>query len=182
MISNRSEVLVLDLEATCWDTPEARENNVSEIIEIGVCVLDMKSGNISRPKGILVKPTASKVSEFCTRLTTITPDLLDKEGVTLRRAVDELIDAYGSPNRIIAAYGAYDGRFLKESCVKEGIRNPLSREYLNVSMLSSMKFKTGRKLGLAKSLQLAGLPFEGTHHRGVDDAVMTAKLLYSILN
>jgi inhibitor of KinA sporulation pathway (predicted exonuclease) len=34
---------------------------------------------------------------------------------------------------------------------------------------------------MAQALQLAGLPLEGTHHRGIDDARNIAKLLPYIL-
>ena len=40
------EVVVIDLEATCWDTPAEKAINTSEIIEIGVCLLNSHTGEI----------------------------------------------------------------------------------------------------------------------------------------
>ena len=41
--------------------------------------------------------------------------------------------------------------------------------------------KIQERYGMAKALQLVGLPLEGTHHRGIDDARNIAKLLPYIL-
>lgn len=47
--------IIIDLEATCWDGPvPAGQKN--EIIEIGICMLDPTTGNITKNQGILVKP------------------------------------------------------------------------------------------------------------------------------
>ena len=96
---NLNKIIVIDVEATCWDSkPPSGER--SEIIEIGICVLDcternkalraFKSGvgfdidvEIPRPvrekrRSILVIPKYSNVSEFCTSLTTTTQELLVK--------------------------------------------------------------------------------------------------------
>lgn len=61
-------ILVIDLEATCWEGRQPKDQ-VSEIIEIGICVLDTQDGSISKNKGILIKPEKSSVSPFCTQLT-----------------------------------------------------------------------------------------------------------------
>ena len=67
---------IIDLEATCWKGP-VPEGQVNEIIEIGICQLDVNTGEISKNKGILIQPQRSEVSPFCTELTTITQELLD---------------------------------------------------------------------------------------------------------
>lgn len=38
-----------------------------------------------------------------------------------------------------------------------------------------------KKLGMARALEIAGLPLDGTHHRGIDDARNMAKLMPYIL-
>ncbi|WP_241613214.1 hypothetical protein [Rhizobium sp. SSA_523] len=40
-------ILIIDLEATCWDSRPPRGQE-SEIIEIGVCIMDAKTGTISQ--------------------------------------------------------------------------------------------------------------------------------------
>ena len=76
-----NKIIIIDLEATCWEGIPP-QGEVSEIIEIGICLLDTLTGEISDNRGILVKPTHSKISPFCTQLTTITPELVAREGVS----------------------------------------------------------------------------------------------------
>lgn len=92
------QILVVDLEATCWDTPTPPPGQKSEIIEIGWALVDLRSDPPStiRDGTILVKPVKSEVSAFCTELTTITSELLEAEGVTIREAFKRLISDVGS--------------------------------------------------------------------------------------
>ncbi|HMO63395.1 MAG TPA: exonuclease domain-containing protein [Ferruginibacter sp.] len=69
MAKKLDKIVIVDIEATCWEkeTPAGME---SDIIEIGVCLLDVQTGEISANKGIIVKPERSILSDFCTNLTT----------------------------------------------------------------------------------------------------------------
>jgi hypothetical protein len=86
---SESSILVVDLEATCWETNHDRPpGEVDEIIEIGWALVDLtQSPPLTIQDGtVLVKPTRSNVSKFCTELTTITAELLESEGVSLQEA------------------------------------------------------------------------------------------------
>ena len=89
------KIIIIDLEATCWQStvPQGQEN---EIIEIGLAVLDAETGEITKNQGILIKPQRSRVSPFCTELTTITQELLDENGVLFEEAINQLIDEYNT--------------------------------------------------------------------------------------
>jgi len=99
-----SPLLVVDLEATCWNThtraPPPGQRH--EIIEIGWALLDTKvePPTITRAGTYLVKPVRSTVSDFCTGLTTITPELLEAEGMTLKEAYERLIGEVDSPKYV----------------------------------------------------------------------------------
>lgn len=69
-------IVIIDLEATCWNDRPPRGQQ-SEIIEIGVCLMDAKTGAVLQNEGILVKPRFSTVSPFCTELTSITQHMLE---------------------------------------------------------------------------------------------------------
>ena len=81
-----NKIIIIDLEATCWEGIPPK-GEVNEIIEIGICQLDTLTGEISDNRGILVKPTHSKISPFCTQLTTLTPELVAREGVSFEEAL-----------------------------------------------------------------------------------------------
>ncbi|MDQ8012116.1 MAG: 3'-5' exonuclease [Flavobacterium nitrogenifigens] len=171
------KILIIDLEATCWQgaVPSGQQN---EIIEIGLAVLDTETGEISKNKGILIKPQRSNVSPFCTELTTITQDLLDKNGVSFEEAVDLLIDEYNPDLYTWASYGQYDLNMLKKQCKSFGIPYPMGEEHINVKEHFAEKFGLVKPTGMNGALALLNIPLEGTHHRGIDDAKNIAKILH----
>ncbi|CAL2102499.1 Inhibitor of the KinA pathway to sporulation, predicted exonuclease [Tenacibaculum sp. 190130A14a] len=174
---NKNKIIVIDIEATCWDG-KIPPGQVSEIIEFGICVLDTESGEIEKNKGILVKPERSEVSSFCTELTTITQDLLDKEGVSFEEACNQLRKTYNSKEYVWASYGLYDLKMIKNQCNIRNIEYPLSQEHINVKELFREVKGMSRKVGMKGALAILNIPLEGTHHRGVDDAKNIAKVLH----
>ncbi len=170
------KILVVDVEATCWEgkNPDGMEN---EIIEIGVCLLDVKSGEITNNIGILVKPENSVISPFCTNLTTITQKMIDEEGISFKEACNVLRNEYKSQSRAWASFGAYDFNQFQRQCASTGLPNPFNSSHINVKTLFALKKKLVHEQGMAGALAILGIPLEGTHHRGVDDAKNIAKIL-----
>jgi len=175
------KIIIIDLEATCWKGP-VPPGQVNEIIEIGICVLDTKTGIISNNEGILIKPVRSTVSPFCTELTTITQELLDQEGVSFEQACNELRIQYNSYQYTWASYGAYDLNMLKQQCKFRGLDYPMGENHINVKTLFTEVKSLKRKVGMKGALGILEIPLEGTHHRGVDDANNIAKILDWCLN
>lgn len=175
------KIVVVDLEATCWKgyPPKGQTN---QIIEVGVCLLDIKTHEITDSRGILIKPTRSVVSEFCTELTTITQEMLDEEGVSLKDACDILFSDYNSSKRVWASFGDYDRRMFEKDCKAHKLKYPFGKKHINVKTLFALKQKLSKEMGMARGLAHLKIPLEGTHHRGVDDAYNTAKLLASCLS
>ena len=172
------KIIVVDLEATCWKVDGDYQRKHSEIIEIGICVLDTISGEITQNEGILVKPETSTISPFCTELTTITPQLVEKEGIFLAEAVEKLIKEYNSDNYPWASYGGYDKNMLKRQCKLKNIDYPFGESHLNVKE-EYRRASGGRKsVGMKRALNQLKIPLDGTHHRGKDDAYNTAKILH----
>lgn len=173
------KILVVDLEATCWegDTPPGE---ASEIIEIGICTLDIASGERSDKRGILVKPRHSTLSDYCTELTTIHPEML-KNAPSLRQACRLLQEKYLSGRRTWASYGDYDRIMLTQQCQEMGVPYPFGRSHINVKNLLALHFGLAHEVDLERGTALVGLPFEGTIHRGVDDAWNIAAVLSRVL-
>ncbi|PIF30646.1 inhibitor of KinA sporulation pathway (predicted exonuclease) [Flavobacterium sp. 9] len=171
------KIIIIDLEATCWQTtvPQGQEN---EIIEIGLAVLDSETGAITQNQGILIKPQRSIVSPFCTELTMITQDLLDKNGVSFEEAIEKLVDEYNPDLYTWASYGQYDLNMLRKQCKSFGIPYPMGEEHINVKTSFGDKFGLVKPTGMNGALHLLDIPLEGTHHRGIDDAKNIAKILH----
>jgi inhibitor of KinA sporulation pathway (predicted exonuclease) len=171
--------LVIDLEATCWKG-KPPDGQVSEIIEVGLCTLDLKSLERLEKRSILVRPERSKVSPFCTELTTLTQEQVD-EGVSFADACRILRKEYDSKNRLFASYGDYDRRQFERQCSSRAVGNPFGPTHLNVKNLAALAFGWANESGLPASLDALGLKLEGTHHRGHDDAWNIAAILAALL-
>lgn len=170
-------IIVIDLEATCWNG-KIPQGQVNEIIEIGICVLDTTTGLITKKDGILIKPERSKVSPFCTELTTITQEMLNENGMSFNEACIKLREDYNAHHYTWASYGAYDQNMMKKQCKIRGVAYPLSQQHINVKTLFSEVKGLQRKVGMKGALGILNIPLEGIHHRGVDDAHNIAKILH----
>jgi len=176
-MNHTNKIIIIDLEASCWNG-KVPADQVNEIIEIGVCFLDTGSGKISQQQGILVKPTRSEISEFCTELTTITSELLDKEGMTFEEACTKLHLEYDPKQYTWASYGQYDINMLKSQCEIRNVEYPMGANHINVKTLFTEVKGLKKKVGMKGALGILNIPLDGTHHRGVDDAGNIAKILH----
>ena len=181
MAQKLDKILIVDIEATCWEgkNPEGMEN---DIIEVGICLLDTQTGEITGNRGILVKPERSEVSDFCTQLTTINTSMIAEEGITFKDACAIIRKDYQSQSRPWASFGAYDLKQFQRQCTAMNIGYPFGPSHINVKTLFALKKKLTHEQGMAGALGLLEIPLEGTHHRGKDDALNIAKILRWILN
>lgn len=173
------QILVVDVEATCWSgQPPAGEQN--EIIEIGVCLFEVASGERSAKRSILVRPARSSVSPFCTELTGHTAESLST-GLSFADACLVLRREYQSGERVWASYGEYDRAQFDRQCRDMAVPYPFSRSHLNVKNLVALRHAWDATVGMDRALERLGLPLEGRHHNGADDAWNIAALLRQAL-
>jgi inhibitor of KinA sporulation pathway (predicted exonuclease) len=172
------KIVVVDLETTCWEKRE--RDQVMEVIEVGVCLLDIGSGEITDRQSILVMPVYSVVSEFCTKLTTLTQEVVET-GIGFREACLKLEDEFQTKKRVWASYGDFDRRQLERECRWKNVPYPFGSRHINVKTLFAIKHRLTEEVGIDKALTLLGLELIGTHHRGVDDAYNAARILYTLI-
>ena len=179
MSEKRGHMLIVDLEATCWRgyPPKGMFN---EIIEIGVVVVDNNTKEIINKKSIIVKPEYSEISDFCTELTTLTPEFVNEHGVSFKRACSILRDEFKSHKTMWGSWGSYDEKQFRKDCLRKNVDYPFSDNYYNIKPLFSFALGINKDLGVSSALKHLDIPFEGTPHRGIDDAVSVAKLLKKI--
>jgi inhibitor of KinA sporulation pathway (predicted exonuclease) len=179
MAKKLDQIIVVDLEATCWegDPPPGQEQ---EIIEMGVCALEISSGRRQGKRSILVRPERSTVSPFCTKLTTLTQEQVE-QGVSFAEAIEILRQEYRPAERTWASYGDFDRIALQRQCEQRGVSYPFGRTHLNVKNLLAISLNLPHEVGLDRALDLLEIPMEGTHHRGDDDAWNIAAVLAALL-
>jgi inhibitor of KinA sporulation pathway (predicted exonuclease) len=173
------QIVVVDVESTCWEgqPPPGEE---SEIVEIGVCALDVATGARAEQRSILVRPERSRMSPYCTQLTTLTQEQVDS-GISFAEACALLATTYQTRERTWASYGDYDRRQFERQCAAHGVRYPFGITHLNVKNLFALVYQLPREVGMDAALARLGLPLEGTHHRGGDDAWNIAAILGHLL-
>ncbi|MBB5958072.1 inhibitor of KinA sporulation pathway (predicted exonuclease) [Saccharothrix tamanrassetensis] len=166
---------VVDVEATCWDgNPPPGQSN--EIIEIGLTVVDLGSGTRVSRHRILVRPQRSRVSAFCTGLTGLTQEEVDT-GIDFAEACRVLATEHSAGSRPWASWGDYDRNQFTRQCRATNTRYPFGQVHTNAKVAFTAAHGLRRRPGMAQALDVAGLPLEGRHHSGEDDAWNIAALI-----
>ncbi len=165
----RTLVNVIDIESTCK----------SDIIEIGITVLDYESLEIVSTESIIIKPKHGTISEFCPQLTTLTPEFVEENGISFAEAASILNTQYDPKNRLFASWGNYDRMMFQKQFALHGIPYAFGDKHLNIKMLFARAhdLRRHREAGIDSALSIAGIPLQGTRHRGGDDSRNIAALL-----
>ncbi|MEV0473216.1 3'-5' exonuclease [Streptomyces prunicolor] len=166
---------VVDVEATCWDRGQP-PGAVSEIIEIGLTVVDLATAERLARHRILVRPARSTVSAFCTELTGLTQHEVDG-GVGFAEACRLLAAEHHAGSRPWASWGDYDRNQFTRQCQSTRTPYPFGRHHTNAKAAFTEAYGLRKRPGMAQALEIAGLRLEGRHHRGEDDAWNIAALV-----
>lgn len=174
------EILVVDVESTCWENTAPPGNQMSEIIQIGICGVDVTRLVKSGKHSILVRPVRSQISPFCTELTGLTWEMVRSAG-SLADAARTLRNDFIAQERYWASWGDYDRRQFERVCTAFKVHYPFGRSHLNVKTLFATALGLDAEIGLDEAMKMLNLPLEGTHHRGDDDAWNIATILILLL-
>lgn len=156
MTQKLDHVIVIDTHCTCWKE-EPPEGESSEIIEIGVCTVDLDTLAIGERDTILVRPSRSKVSEHCTETTTLTQKQVDS-GITFKEACLCLERRHNSGDRIWASYGDVHRNRFERQCQLEGIPYPFGGSHMNVMNLFALMHGIPRELNLPEAMEFIDKP------------------------
>lgn len=173
-------LVVIDLEATCWEEKFVPDQN--EIIEIGLVVCDA-NGKIVDKFQSFVKPRINPIlSPFCKKLTSIKQEWIDSasslpvvSGI-LERWFRHVFsgDIRGVP---WSSWGDFDRKCLQKDCERNGIEYFMGPHSSAKTMYAQVR--GCKKMGVDEAAKREGLPFLGTHHRGIDDAINIASIIKS---
>ena len=161
-------LLIIDLEATCWDTnsplathqEKEKQSKEMETIEIGatlLTVVEKKKLEVVKSFSQFVKPVInSTLSDFCKDLTSITQEDVDFAPTfpdALNRFVEDIEKHLGGDtiDKILwASWGAYDRKQLIKDCLDNNIDYPFGAHW-NVKEAHGIinGHKIGRGLGRA---------------------------------
>jgi inhibitor of KinA sporulation pathway (predicted exonuclease) len=173
-----TKVLCIDIETTMWRRAKDKPvNHCPEIIEIGVALVDTSNASIIESASIIVKPSKSKVSEFCTKITKLKQQDVDA-GISLEDACRLLRVNFMCQDRPWMVWGNFDKKILQICCKKNEVEYPLSTNYTNYKNLFCMMHGL-KDLKLSDALKLCKLNSFKRTTCGIDTAMNIANLFVS---
>lgn len=192
MNNSYKKIVVVDLEATCWDNRADEKPNPpsgcrysNEIIEIGAVCLDIENFSTLSAFSQFVKPKNNPIlSDFCTELTTIVQSDVD-DAPHFDKAIDNFILRHHMDDgeTLWTSWGDYDQKQIIDDLAKWKITAP---EWINhhVNMKEVVRDLLGlskkRRPNLKKVFNTIGGERVGTQHRGIDDAQTYANILQKL--
>lgn len=171
-------LLVVDLEATCWEAREHRPEQM-ETIEIGAVLVEPAATAAAREFQAFVRPVRHPVlSRFCRELTTITQAEVDA-AEDFPAALARFLAWIGDPREVLfSSWGEYDMRQFQRDCRQHRVAYPFGRHW---NLKRAVARQLGRKpAGMSTLLAELGLTLEGTQHRGLDDARNITRMLWAV--
>lgn len=169
--------LVVDLEATCSNDASLPRHEM-EIIEIGAVLQNARTFELEAEFQTFVRPVRHpKLTAFCTELTSITQEEVDAAPLfpEALRSMEEWRS--GFEDALFCSWGDYDRFQFLQDCQYHGVEYPFHSGHLNLKEAFSRALNTRRRFGVDGALRKLGLGFEGTHHRGIDDARNIARIV-----
>jgi inhibitor of KinA sporulation pathway (predicted exonuclease) len=172
--------LIVDLEATCSDDGRVPRYEM-EIIEIGAVMQNAHTFEVESEFQSFVRPVRHpELSEFCMGLTGIGQDEVDS-APSFAQAIDELKEwTYPFGDALFCSWGDYDRNQFRQDCEFHAVAYPFRSGHLNLKVAFSRAMGIKRKLGITEALRHLGLRFEGSHHRGLDDARNIARIVQRV--
>ncbi|VEF10877.1 exonuclease [Pseudomonas fluorescens] len=179
----------VDLEATCDEVgesesprPVAVAPDHMETIEIGLVVIDLETLEIVDEFQRFVRPQINPVlTDFCRTLTSIQQADVDSAGTyaEVGQELGALIAQY--PNAAWASWGDYDARQLERDAEFAACPSLLE----GLPHFNARKWHAGlydnRPKSLKQTVESLGLVWQGTYHRGIDDARNVASIVKEML-
>lgn len=179
----------VDLEATCDEVGKSESPrplvvvpDQMETIEIGLVVIDLESLEIVDEFQRFVRPQINPtLTDFCKQLTTIQQADVDSAGTYVE--VGEELGAFLAqyPNAAWSSWGDYDARQLeRDGGFAAGPSLLADLQHFNVRKWHKCLYNDQPK-SLKLTVESLGLVWQGTYHRGIDDARNVASIVKEML-
>jgi len=179
----------VDLEATC-DEVGVHESPRSlvvapdqmETIEIGLVVIDLETLEIVDEFQRFVRPQINpRLTDFCKQLTSIQQADVDSAGTYVEVGLELGAFIARYPDAAWASWGDYDARQLERDAGFAACPSLLAGlQHFNVRKWHKGLYDDQPK-SLKQTVESLGLVWQGTYHRGIDDARNVASIIKEML-
>jgi len=166
--------IIFDLEATCW---RLRRPPRQEIIEIGAVKVNHLGERIDEFNAFIKPKLNPKLSDFCKQLTSIEQHEVDGAD-DFQEVIWKFEDwLYATDDRVtLYSWGDYDKhQFMMDAELHE-LSIPWVQNHVCLKLEHARLLRLREPVGVKTALELSGMTFEGTSHRGIVDARNTARI------
>jgi inhibitor of KinA sporulation pathway (predicted exonuclease) len=174
-----SYYLIIDLEATCSNDGSVPRGEM-EIIEIGAVMQSARTFEVESEFQTFIRPVRHpELTAFCTTLTGIVQ--ANVAGAPAFREAIEAMKEWMSAfdDALFCSWGDYDRNQFHQDCEFHRVPYPFRSDHLNLKAEFSRTLGR-KKLGIAEAVRHLGMEFEGSHHRGLDDARNIGRIVRSV--
>lgn len=162
--------VVFDIETTGLSA------SYDSIIEIAA--VKILNGSVVDRFQAFINPHKS-ISEFTTKLTSITQDMVD-EGLELEPTMKAFL-AFSKDNILVAHNASFDIGFIEEVCLKLSL-NKTYLGYIDTLYLARVMYEAELKSFNLKALAKFFKIQQEAHHRALDDARVTGEIFLAMLH
>ena len=154
-----------------------------EIIELGAFRINRYGDWLGEFHSFVRPVDHPRLSAYCIELTGIKQEQVSK-AKTFLKVFPEFEDWYGQLDEptILCTWGAKDVEILQHECEQHDMETGFLKGAINLKEQYARIHKLSKEAGLLKALEHAEIPFEGTHHRALDDAYNTGQLFIRYLD
>lgn len=170
--------VVFDLELV----KRFRKGQLSEIVEIGACKVDLEKKNIIDQIQIYITPKSGYVSKSTRKFIKMDKEDL-KNAVPFIEGIHKFSTWLGE-DYYLCAWGKDDKAHIISQCVRNKIKLDWFKNYNDIQkpIGDLLVSDNNSQLGLKNALNLAEIEPMGKAHRGIDDAINTAQLLIKFID
>jgi inhibitor of KinA sporulation pathway (predicted exonuclease) len=170
--------IVFDLELV----KRFKKGQLSEIVEIGACKVDLKSKKITDELQIYITPRRGYVAKSTRKFINMKKEDI-KKAVSFHSGIQQFSKWLGE-NYFLCSWGKDDKLHFIDQCVRTNINLDWFMNYNDIQQQIGKIVTANNKnqLGLKSALELAGITPVGKAHRGIDDAINTAELLIKFID
>lgn len=154
-----------------------KKGQLSEIVEIGACKVDLESKAITDRFQIYICPSSGYVSKSTRKFISMTKEDV-KTAVSFPEGISRFVEWIGE-DYFLCSWGKDDRLHLLTQCLRMKVKLDWFVNYNDIQGQVGRLLREDNKqqLGLKNALELAGIEAVGQAHKGVDDALNTGLLL-----
>lgn len=156
-----------------------RKGQLSEIVEIGACKVDLKRNKMVDQLQIYTLPKSGYISKSTRKFIKMTKEDMEK-AIPFREGIHQFAEWLGDGEYYLCSWGKDDKIHMIDQCFRNKIDLNWFQNYNDIQPQIGKALHqstSGQQLGLKNALHMADIEPVGKAHRGIDDTINTAKLL-----